>query len=160
MAIDMYMKVEGMTGESQDSNHKGWTDVLSFNWGASQPGNMAVGGGGGSGKVNYQDLRIQALIDKSTPAILKYCSSGKHVAKIELSVCKAGGNQVEYSKIVLEDVLVTQTDFNGVGQNDAILVDYAFQASKVTMSYWEQGSSSTKGAESKSGWDIKQNKES
>ena len=32
MAIDMYMKVEGMTGESQDSNHKGWTDVLSFNW--------------------------------------------------------------------------------------------------------------------------------
>lgn len=33
MAIDMYMKVEGMTGESQDSNHKGWTDVLSFNWG-------------------------------------------------------------------------------------------------------------------------------
>ncbi len=62
--------------------------------------------------------------------------------------------------IVLEDVLVTQTDFNGVGQNDAILVDYAFQASKVTMSYWEQGSSGTKGAESKSGWDIKQNKES
>lgn len=60
MAIDMYMKVEGMTGESQDSNHKGWTDVLSFNWGASQPGNMAAGGGGGSGKVNYQDLRIQA----------------------------------------------------------------------------------------------------
>lgn len=110
--------------------------------------------------MNYQDLRIQALIDKSTPAILKYCSNGKHVAKIELSVCKAGGNQVEYSKIVLEDVLVTQTDFNGVGQNDAIVVDYAFQASKVTMSYWEQGSSGTKGAESKSGWDIKQNKES
>lgn len=160
MVIDIYLKVEGTTGESQDSNHKGWTDVLSFNWGASQPGNMAVGGGGGSGKVNFNDLRVKALIDKSTAAILKYCSSGKHVSKVELSVCKAGGNQIEYTKIVLEDVLVTATDFNGVGQGDTIVVDYAFQASKVSTSYWEQSASGTKGAESKAGWDIKQNKES
>ncbi|WP_416411224.1 Hcp family type VI secretion system effector [Pantoea sp. App145] len=160
MAIDIYLKVDGTTGESQDSNHKGWTDVLSFTWGAAQPGNMSVGGGGGAGKVAYRDLNIKALIDKSTPAILKYCSSGKHVDKVELSICKAGGNQVEYSKITLEDVLVTQTDFNGVGQSDTIVVDYSFQAGKISMSYWEQGESGTKGAESKVSWDIKQNKES
>lgn len=121
---------------------------------------MAVGGGGGAGKVNFNDLRVKALIDKSTPAILKYCSSGKHVSKVELSVCKAGGSQVEYSKIVLEDVLVTATNFNGIGQSDTIVVDYAFQASKVSTSYWEQSASGTKGAETKAGWDIKQNKES
>ncbi|KGD82739.1 type VI secretion system secreted protein Hcp [Pantoea sp. PNA 14-12] len=160
MAIDIYLKVEGTTGESQDSKHKGWTDVLSFEWGASQPGNMAVGGGGGAGKVSFNDLRIKALIDKSTPAILKYCSSGKHVSKVELSVCKAGGSQIEYTKIVLEDVLVTATNFNGIGQSDTIVVDYAFQASKVSTSYWEQSANGTKGAESKAGWDIKQNKES
>ncbi len=121
---------------------------------------MAVGGGGGAGKVSFNDLRIKALIDKSTPAILKYCSSGKHVSKVELSVCKAGGSQIEYTKIVLEDVLVTATNFNGIGQSDTIVVDYAFQASKVSTSYWEQSASGTKGAESKAGWDIKQNKES
>lgn len=37
MAIDIYLKVEGTTGESQDSNHKGWTDVLSFDWGLHNP---------------------------------------------------------------------------------------------------------------------------
>ncbi|EPC4310549.1 type VI secretion system tube protein Hcp, partial [Cronobacter sakazakii] len=52
MAIDMFLKVEGVTGESKDANHSSWIDVLSFNWGAAQPGNMAVGGGGGAGKVN------------------------------------------------------------------------------------------------------------
>jgi len=57
MAIDMFLKVEGVTGESKDANHASWIDVLSFNWGAAQPGNMAVGGGGGAGKVNFQDLR-------------------------------------------------------------------------------------------------------
>lgn len=98
MAIDMFLKVEGASGESKDSNHKGWTDITSFSWGASQPGNMGVGGGGGAGKVCFNDLHVNALIDKSTPALLKHCSSGKHLTKIELSVCKAGGSQVEYAK--------------------------------------------------------------
>lgn len=67
--------------------------------GASQPGNMSVGGGGGAGKVNFNDLHVNALIDKSTTAILKHCASGKHLTKVELSVCKAGGQQVEYTRI-------------------------------------------------------------
>lgn len=120
---------------------------------------MSVGGGGGAGKVNFQDLSVQALIDKATPAILKFCASGKHVNKVELSICKAGGSQIEYSRIVLEDVLVTKTNFSGVGHTDTIMVNYLFQASKVNLHYWEQSSQGTKGAETKSGWDIKQNKE-
>ncbi len=80
MAIDMYLKVDGVTGESKDSNHTGWTDITSFSWGATQPGNMAVGGGGGAGKVAFNDLHISAKIDKSVTAILKNCASGKHVA--------------------------------------------------------------------------------
>ncbi|EMH4161382.1 type VI secretion system tube protein Hcp [Pluralibacter gergoviae] len=159
MAVDMFLKVDGVTGESKDANHTGWLDVLSFNWGASQPGNMAVGGGGGAGKVNYQDLSVQALVDKASPAILKFCSSGKHVNKVEISICKAGGQQVEYSRIVLEDVLVTKTDFTGVGHSDRLMVTYGFQASKLNFHYWEQTSQGTKGAETKSGWDIKLNKE-
>lgn len=99
MAIDMFLKVEGVTGESKDSNHTGWTDITSFSSGASQPGNMSVGGGGGAGKVNFNDLHVNALIDKSTTAILKHCASGKHLTKVELSVCKAGGQQVEYTRI-------------------------------------------------------------
>ena len=35
MSVDMFMKVEGASGESQDSNHKGWTDIDSFTWGAT-----------------------------------------------------------------------------------------------------------------------------
>ena len=30
MAIDMFMKVEGVNGESKDSNHKDWTNIESF----------------------------------------------------------------------------------------------------------------------------------
>ncbi|MGB8928487.1 MAG: type VI secretion system tube protein Hcp, partial [Pantoea agglomerans] len=74
MAIDMYLKVDGITGESKDSNHTGWIDIDSFSWGASQPGNMSVGGGGGAGKVNFNDLHINAKIDKAVTALLKNCA--------------------------------------------------------------------------------------
>lgn len=49
MSTDLFLKIEGITGESQDANHKGWIGVDSFTWGATQPGNMATGGGGGAG---------------------------------------------------------------------------------------------------------------
>ena len=131
MAIDMYLKVDGVTGESNDSNHKGWADIYSFSWGAKQQGNMAVGGGGGTGKVQYHDLSVQAFIDKGTPAVLKFCSSGKHVDKVELSVCKAGGTQIEYCRIVQEDVLITSCQFTGDGSTDNIIMTYALQAEQV-----------------------------
>lgn len=157
MAIDMFMKVDGASGESKDSNHTGWTDIVSFSWGASQPGNMGVGGGGGTGKVCFNDLHVKALIDKSTPALLKHCATGKHLPKVELSVCKAGSGQMEYAKITLEDVLVTNVQYTGADDSDTVGILYAFQAAKVKQQYWEQTVQGGKGAESCSGWDIKQN---
>ncbi|OBY59026.1 type VI secretion system tube protein Hcp [Pseudomonas sp. AU12215] len=51
MSVDMYLKVDGAVGESKDANHKEWSDLISLDWGASQPGSMTTGGGGGIGKV-------------------------------------------------------------------------------------------------------------
>ncbi len=88
---------------------------------------MSVGGGGGAGKVNFNDLHVNALIDKSTTAILKHCASGKHLTKVELSVCKAGGQQVEYTRITPEDVLVTSVQYTGADNGDTVGVTYAFR---------------------------------
>lgn len=159
MSIDMFMRVDGASGESKDSNHVGWTDISSFTWGATQPGNMGVGGGGGAGKVAFNDLTVVAPIDKSTPALLKYCSSGKHLPTVELSVCKAGGSQIEYAKIILTEVLVTSIDYTGAKTGDVLGVTYTFQAAQVKQQYWEQTAQGSKGAEISAAWDIKQNRE-
>ncbi|WP_337030512.1 type VI secretion system tube protein Hcp [Pantoea agglomerans] len=159
MAIDMFMRVEGATGESKDSNHKNWTDIISFSWGAEQPGNMSVGGGGGSGKVCFKDLTVVSNIDKSAPAILKHCASGKHISKIELSACKAGGVQIEYARITLEEVLVTSVNYTGAGSDDRVGMEYKFQAARVKQHYWEQTDTGSRGAESSATWNIKENRE-
>lgn len=159
MAVDMFMKIEGANGESKDANHQDWTDIVSFSWGATQPGNMASGGGGGTGKASFNDLHVIARIDKAAPAVMKHCASGKHLSKIEVSVCKAGGEQIEYSKITLEEVLVTSVQLSSDQESERVIVNYAFQAGKVKQQYWEQSNQGSKGAESLVAWDIKQNKE-
>lgn len=97
MVIDMFMEIDNTVGESKDSNHKGWTDITSFSWGASQPSHISVRGGGSAGKVNFNDLYIHSILDKSTPVILKHCASGKNLIKVEVSTCKASRIRTYYS---------------------------------------------------------------
>lgn len=158
MAIDIFMRIDGITGESKDSHHKNWIDVHNFTWGASQPNTLTSGGGGGAGKVNFQDLKVTAAIDKAAPTILKHSAIGRHIPKLEISVCKAGGEQIEYSRITLDDVMVTGVEFDGSKNNEVLWVTYSFQAVKIKTQYWEQTERGGKGPETQMGYDIKQNK--
>jgi type VI secretion system secreted protein Hcp len=157
MAIALFLKVDGATGESRNAAYKGWTDLDSFNWGASQPSSMHVGGGGGAGKVSYQDLTCVCSVDKAFPSLMIKCASGEHISKVEIAGAKAGGDQIEYLKITMEDVLVTHADVNGAEGAEA-KVSYGFQPSKLKIEYSEQTEKGTKGATSTFGWNIKENK--
>jgi len=42
-AVDAFLKIDGIKGESTDASHKGWIEISSFSWGASR----AIGGVGG-----------------------------------------------------------------------------------------------------------------
>lgn len=152
----MFMRIEGVSGESRDAKHTGWTDVTSFSWGAEQPGSMSTGGGGGAGKVNFNDLKVVAEIDKAAPILLKHCATGQHLAKVEISACKAGGSLMEYSRTTLEDVLITGVKFVGANNQD-VIIEYSFQAAKVKNQYWEQTDKGTKGAEVQMAFNIKEN---
>jgi len=162
MAASMFMKVDGTTGESQDDKHKGWVDIQSFSWGASQPGSMAAGGGGSTGKASFNDLYVTAFMDKATPAIIKHCATGKHLPKVEVTACKSGGDQMEFAKITLEEVLVTSAQVKGADPADPderLLMSYGFQAARVRKQYWEQTDNGGKGAEVSVAWNIKENRE-
>ena len=58
MAVDVFLKLGDIKGESKDAKHAGEIDVLSWSWGVSQTGTMGVGGGGGAGKANFSDLNF------------------------------------------------------------------------------------------------------
>jgi type VI secretion system secreted protein Hcp len=89
MAMDMFIKIGELKGESNDKVHKDEIDVLAWSWGMSNSGSAQQGGGAGAGKCNVQDLRFTMYIDKSSPDQMLACCNGKHFPKATLTVRKS-----------------------------------------------------------------------
>ncbi len=90
MASDYLLKIEGIKGESTDSKHKDEIEIESFSWGATQPGTFSTGGGGGAGKVSFQDLHFTSRVSVASPNLMVACASGQHIKVATLTVRKAG----------------------------------------------------------------------
>jgi type VI secretion system secreted protein Hcp len=157
MAVDMFLKLGDIVGESKDKTHAGKIDVLAWSWGASNSGSFHMGGGGGAGKVNVQDLSFTKYIDLASTEIFLATCSGKHFPEATLIVRKAGDTPLEYLTIHMQDVLVTSYSTGGSGGEDRLTENVALNFSKVKVTYKEQA---PKGAQAKApsvSWDIAQN---
>ena len=90
MAVDYFLKIKGIEGESFDAKHKNEIDVLSWSWGETQSGSHAAGGGGGAGKVSMQDFSFVMKVNKASPKLLLACANGEHIPEATLVCRKAG----------------------------------------------------------------------
>jgi len=113
MAVDMFLKLDGIKGESTDHKHAGEIELLSFSWGVSNPSASCRAGGGGEGKATFQDLSFMKRADSSTADLMLHCANGKHIQEGTITVRKAGEKPVEYLKIKLEDILVSSSQSGG-----------------------------------------------
>jgi type VI secretion system secreted protein Hcp len=160
MAVDMFMKIDDIKGESLDKTHKDSIQVLAWSWGATQSGTTHMGGGGGSGKVNVQDLSFTKYIDGSSPNLIKACCNGKHFKQALLTVRKAGENPVEYVKIKLQDVLISSLSTGGSGGEDRLTENVTLNFSKFEFDYTGQKADGTAGSPIPATWNIAANHES
>jgi len=158
MAMDMFLKIEGIPGESRDKTHKDEIDVLAWSWGASNSGTGHLGGGSGAGKVNVQDMSFTKYIDKASPDLFLRCCDGKHVTKATLVVRKAGGEApLEYLTITMEDILISSYSTGGSGGEDRLTENLSLNFSKVKVLYKEQTPTGGVGAKPETGWNIAEN---
>src|SRR5687768_12512993 len=100
-AVDFFLKIEGIDGESTDDKHKGELDIQSWSWGVSNMGTAGHGGGGGAGKASFQDIHFSTHVSKASPKLMLTCATGEHIKKATLVCRKAGKEQQEYYKVTL-----------------------------------------------------------
>jgi type VI secretion system secreted protein Hcp len=155
-AVDYFLKIDGIDGESQDDKHKGEIEVLSWSWGESQAGQVAHGGGGGAGKVSMQDLHFTMRTSKASPKLFLHCATGKHIPQATLTARKAGDRPLEYLKYKLTDVLVSSYQISSGGDNPSDEVSLNF--TRLEVEYRTQNPDGSLGSPVSAGWDLKQNK--
>ena len=159
MAVDTFLKIEGIKGESTDDKHKGEIDIESFSWGATQSGTMAFGGGAGAGKVQLSDFHFTTKISKASPLLFLSCASGTHIKEATLTSRKAGGSQQEYLIIKLNDILVSSYQSGGSSSSDQLPTDqFSLNYAKIEFTYKEQKPDGSLGGDVRAGWDLKANK--
>jgi type VI secretion system secreted protein Hcp len=159
VASDYLLKLDGIKGESTDAKHKDEIEVESFSWGLTQPGSFATGGGGGAGKVAFQDIHFTSRVSVASPNLMVACASGQHIKVATLTVRKAGKDQQEYYIVKLSDNLVSSYQSGGSEGSNALPVDqFSLNFSKIEFEYKSQKPDGSLGAPVKGGWDLKANK--
>ena len=157
MAVDMFLKIDGLDGESQDKNHNGEIQILGFSWVVSQSGTSGTGSGSGTGKSEFQDIEIRKAVDRASPVLMKQCASGAHIANANLTVRKAGGDALEYLIIRLEDLMVTSYQLGGEPKDDIVQEVIRINYTRAAIHYTPQESSGIGGAKVSGGWNLKEN---
>jgi type VI secretion system secreted protein Hcp len=158
-AVDYFLKIEGIDGESQDHKHKGEIHLESFSWGEHQSGSHSAGGGGGAGKVSMQDFHFVMQVNKASPKLMLACATGEHIKKAVLTCRKAGKEQQEFLKIEFDDLLVASYQTGGSGHSDIVPSDQvALNFAKIHIEYKEQKADGTLGPPVKAAYDLKANK--
>jgi len=87
LATRIFLKLGDVTGSSQDDmKHKDWIEVLSFGYGISNSINAVEKSKGNPGgeACQHGDVGLTKVIDKTSPLLLAYCSSGKIFSKAEI----------------------------------------------------------------------------
>src|SRR5258708_7244859 len=150
---DIFLKIDGIAGESTDKTHINEIVIDSFSFGVSQTG-ASTGLGAGKAKIN--EFHITKAFDKSSPELFLASASGKHIKDMTLAMRKAGGDPQSFLTIKLTDVLVSS--YNTFGSGDGVHDSISFVFSKIEIEYRPQKSDGSLGEPVKAGWDVKANK--
>jgi type VI secretion system secreted protein Hcp len=143
MAGNFFLKLEtpNITAESNDSNHVGEIQVLSWSHSFNQPtsATRSSAGGGTVEQANHADFSFTKYIDASTDDLLKMCWSGKQIATGTFTGYRADGDNkpVEYLKIVFTDIIVSNYSISG-GTGDLPTETLSMSYGKVTYTYTQQ----------------------
>jgi type VI secretion system secreted protein Hcp len=159
MAVDLFLKIDGIAGESVDKTHKGEIELESFSWGETNEAPAHPGGtGGGAGRVKIQDLHVVAHVNKASPTLMLACATGKHLKEAVLTARKAGKGQQEFLIFKFNDLIVSSYETGGSAQGDTLPADQvSFNFGKIQMEYKPQQPDGTPGQSVKAGWDVQAN---
>ncbi|MBI3682353.1 MAG: type VI secretion system tube protein Hcp [Acidobacteria bacterium] len=159
-AFDAFLKIDGVDGETEDKEFTKNIELMSYSFGATQSGSFQYGGGGATGKVQFQDFHFTKRCDNATPFLFEATCTGKHIAKAVLSVRKAtgdGGQKVFY-KVTFEDILVSSQTLSGTGSGDPVPTEsISLNFSKLIQAYGKQDAKGAISALVPKGWDQKKN---
>ena len=144
MAIDSFLKLGTLKGESVVKGFEDQIQLLAWGWGMTQTGTTHSASGGGAGKVDVHDLHVTKIVDAASPTLALACCKGTHYDSATLTMRKAGGTALEYLTLTLTDVIITSYSVADTSGSDQIQDTFALNFGKFKYSYQPQDNKGAK----------------
>ena len=156
MAVDFFLQLADIKGESGDANHKDEIPIMSFSWGASQVTSVAGSGGSGAGKANLADLSIMKNYDTASTPLFKALLKGTHISSGVLTASKAGGDGKPFIQISMTELFVTSIQTSG--SSEVPMESVSFSYNTIKSEYFKQDEKGILKAAGDVTYDLKANK--
>lgn len=159
-ADDIFLRLEGVKGESIDARHQGDIELLSYTQSFTAPARATTGGGAGTGKTTCGPVTITKYVDQSSPDLILFVANGRHIPRAVITFRRPGQPPIEYYKVTLEDVVITEVEQSNSRINfpspapPRAIEKVSLIGARFRFEYAGQLPSGSAGAQPKAGWDC------
>lgn len=161
MAVDAYLSIDGIKGESNDEMHQGWIECSSVHWGIVQPKSATASTGGGhtAERAELADITLTKQADLSSPILMQTCAMGRTLPRAKLEFMRADGNgeRIKYFEIELENVLIGHIEPD-LHPGDILAEHLGLKYSKIKWKYTQQKIGGGSGGNTTGGWNLATNR--
>jgi len=161
MAIDVYLQLDGIKGESTDSRHASWIECTSAQWGVNQTrsATSSTAGGHTAERCDIRSIFITKIADLASPLLMQNCAAGRTFSKARIEFLRADGNgeRVKYYEVELENVLIGSVS-QAIHQGDILQDSLSLKFSKVHWKYTQQKVAGGISGNTSGGWDLSTNR--
>jgi type VI secretion system secreted protein Hcp len=142
----VFIKLEGIDGESQDKDHSGWIEVLSLSARMDlNPMSIAAGAAQPRADITHDDFILTKMVDKASAKLAEAVCMGEVIPKVEIDQTtygSTGGSRATYLKYELKNVMVTSYSVSGAGSSGELAKEtIALNFEEVKVTYTENDSS-------------------
>lgn len=158
MAFDVFISLDGIPGESTDSKHSGWIEILDYDFEVSQTVSRTASsvGGASAERADFSEFCFSKLLDKASPQLALACAAGTHIDTIVVELCRAGGDKVRFMQYKFTNCMISS--FTTSADNDFPEDEVAFVYGKVQWCYTRQKRAGGWGAGNvAAGWSLEKN---
>jgi type VI secretion system secreted protein Hcp len=115
MAFDTFLKIDGIDGESTDSKHKGWIELIRYSSEMIQTVSRTASSAGGASaeRVDINGFGFTKLLDKASPLLALACADGTHINTIALEICRAGTDKLTFMRYTMRNCIISSVQTSG-----------------------------------------------
>jgi type VI secretion system secreted protein Hcp len=146
-AADMFLFLEGVPGESADSRHKDWIDIIAFTRAMNRSETSPT----------FSEFWLQKDQDKSSPLLALRAANGARIPRAVIELIQPGETRLRFYQVVLSNSTVRTWQIGGssgqVKPSEALGLDYEW----ISWTYTEFDAAGRARGDIAAYWDLVRN---